>query len=130
MPRADPNAFSCRSLAAPSATNVPSPMILAGILSTPRGSGAKRRAAIRHSWLQYPGVGKHLFACFVIGARGLSRRRRRGMDAKDILWLDVEEPGILTMIKVFAWWQAAARVPWISHAVKIDDDSYGEAAHP
>ena len=100
--------------------------VLAGVLSGPRAPGTKRRNAIRNSWMRYPGVGEELLVCFALGERGLTKRERKSFDANDVLWLDVEEPRMLTMSKVFAWWRAASSaIHWLTHAVKVDDDTYG-----
>ena len=48
------------------------------------------------------------------------------MDGKDVVWLDgIEEIGVLSIPKVFAWWRLAAGVmEHFTHAVKVDDDSF------
>jgi hypothetical protein len=77
--------------------------------------------------MRYPGVGEELLVCFALGERGLTKRERKSFDATDVLWLDVEEPRMLTMSKVFAWWRAASSaIHWLTHAVKVDDDTYGQ----
>ena len=123
----DTNNPSCRCLACGSTPSPPSTnniKILIGILSAPR-SGARRRAAIRTSWLQWPEVGKRLLPCFGLGSRDLPQRKRRSFDAADVLWLDVEEIGVLSIPKVFAWWRAAATaMHHFTHAMKVDDDSF------
>ena len=67
-----------------------------------------------------------MLICFVLGSRGLTPRRRHLLsDQPDIMWLDVEEPGILTMTKVFSWWRVAASAAHLfTHAMKLDDDSF------
>ena len=110
-----------------------------GVLSGPRG-GKARRAAIRDSWMRYSDVGVRLTVCFVLGERGLSRRARRSLDAPDVIWMDVEETGILSIPKCFEWWRTASRTAsQFSHIAKVDDDTFvhvpkfmhalGEAVH-
>ena len=117
--------LSCPAPSAPAAASVATPRILGGVLSGPLAPGPRRRDAIRKSWMQYPGVGTQLTVCFALGSRALTKRKRKSLDAPDVMWLDVDEPKILTMSKVFAWWHAASKsMHWFTHAVKIDDDSY------
>ena len=117
---------SCLSCGALQTPPVQTLRVLAGVLSAPRGVGAQRRRAIRKTWLHWPEVGTRLIACFAIGSHGLSWRSRRAIDAPDVMWLhDVEEIGVLSIPKVFAWWREAARsIHLFSHAVKLDDDSF------
>jgi hypothetical protein len=99
--------------------------ILVGVLTAPFGSGAKRRQAIRETWMHYSDVGQQLVVCFALGSQGLSRRARRKLDAPDVLWLETADAGILSMHKVFQWWRAAASgAASFTHAAKVDDDSY------
>jgi hypothetical protein len=63
--------------------------------------------------------------CFVMGSRGLSRRARRTISDDDVIWLDVEEPGVLSMAKVFAWWRTATvGADVFTHVAKVDDDTF------
>lgn len=98
--------------------------LLAGILSAPR-SGAHRREAIRKTWMRWPGVGTQMVVCFALGSHHLSKRARASMSRDDVMWLDVDEIGVLSIPKVLAWWQAAAQAMHLfTHAVKLDDDSF------
>ena len=66
-----------------------------------------------------------MLPCFALGSRGLSHRDKLQLDAKDVLWLDTKDAGILSMHKVFMFWQAAAMgASKFTHAAKVDDDSY------
>lgn len=99
--------------------------VLVGVLVAPFGSGAKRRNAIRETWMRYSDVGQSVVVCFALGSRGISRRARKKLDAADVLWLDTDDAGILSMHKVFLWWRAASRgAASFTHAAKVDDDSY------
>ena len=65
-----------------------------------------------------------MLPCFALGSRGLSHRDKLQLDAKDVLWLDTKDAGILSM-QMFMFWQAAAMgAPKFTHAAKVDDDSY------
>lgn len=98
--------------------------MLVGVLSGPRG-GLARRAAIRRSWMLYDDVGIRLTPCFVLGSRGLAKRARKSLDGRDVVWLDVEETGILSISKCMAWWRAASRgAEAFTHIAKVDDDSF------
>ena len=119
------SAPTCRCLSCGAAPSSPPALrVLVGILSDPR-SGARRRAAIRTSWLRWRGVGEKLLPCFALGSTGLARRKRVSFDANDVVWLNVEEIGVLSIPKVFAWWRAAASaMAHFTHAAKVDDDSF------
>ena len=130
---------SCRCLGCGSAPSAGALRVLIGVLSGPRG-GKARRAAIRDSWMRYSDVGVRLTVCFVLGEHGLSRRARRSLDAPDVIWMDVEETGILSIPKCFEWWRTASRTAsQFSHIAKVDDDTFvhvpkfmhalGEAVH-
>ena len=86
--------------------------LLVGVLIDP--SNCARRAAIRSTWMRWPGVGTRSLVCFVFGRSGLSRALLEALDAEaaqsgDILWLPKTTDGCyLSISKVHDWWRAAA----------------------
>ena len=117
--------LACGPQPAARVANEASLRVLVGVLSAPRGAGAQRRRAIRATWTRWPDIGDRLFVCFVLGRRGLPRRTQRALDGRDVLWVDTEEIGVLSIPKVFAWWAAAAAAAdRFTHFVKVDDDSF------
>eukprot|EP00325_Prymnesiales_sp_UTEX-LB-985_P022349 CAMPEP_0174731992 /NCGR_PEP_ID=MMETSP1094-20130205/58568_1 /TAXON_ID=156173 /ORGANISM="Chrysochromulina brevifilum, Strain UTEX LB 985" /LENGTH=361 /DNA_ID=CAMNT_0015934445 /DNA_START=36 /DNA_END=1121 /DNA_ORIENTATION=- len=117
---------SCLTCYAPAPSGI---RLLAGVLSDPK-SGARRRKAIRRSWMTWPGVGTQMIVCFALGKRQLSKRARASMSGEDVLWLDVDEIGVLSIPKVLAWWRAASRAAHLfTHTVKLDDDTFVHVPH-
>ena len=86
--------------------------LLVGVLIDP--SNCARRAAIRSTWMRWPGVGTRSLVCFVFGRSGLSSALLEALDAEaaqsgDILWLPKTTDGCyLSISKVHDWWRAAA----------------------
>ena len=61
--------------------------LLVGVQSAP--SHSQRRAAIRASWMQWESVGRSTVVCFLVGRDGLSKARRRSLEAEAALHRDV-----------------------------------------
>ena len=61
--------------------------LLVGVQSAPAHS--QRRAAIRASWMQWESVGRSTVVCFLVGRDGLSKARRRSLEAEAALHRDV-----------------------------------------